>query len=276
MLVSIVTPSFKQLKWLKLCAASIADQEGPAHEHIVQDAGTGPQLESWANSVPEMKLFVEKDNGMYDAINRGLRRARGDILAYLNCDEQYLPNVLAQVVSFFAENPEVKVLFGDSILVDINGKPLSYRRTVLPTLSHVHHVQLNAPTCSMFFRRALIDRGFLFDPQLKIIGDQVWVEELLRSNVKMGVLNQPLAVFTFTGENLSSGVAAEEEAIQRRGRLSLLGKLQNAGRVIWYRIRKLFAGAYWIRELDVAIYTLDAPATRQRKRAKVGFFWRES
>ena len=66
--------------WLKLCAASIADQQGVTFEHIVQDAGTGPELEAWAAGRPFLKLYVEKDAGMYDAVNRGLERAIGCVL----------------------------------------------------------------------------------------------------------------------------------------------------------------------------------------------------
>src|ERR1700694_5003916 len=118
MKVSVVTPSFKQLPWLKLCVASVADQVGVEIEHIVQDAGTGGDLEIWAASQPSLRLFVEPDAGMYDAINRGLRRATGEICAYLNCDEQYLPGALQAVEKFFQSHPEVDMVFGDVVMVD--------------------------------------------------------------------------------------------------------------------------------------------------------------
>ena len=74
---SIVTPSFRQLPWLKRCVRSVADQ-GVNVEHIVQDAGTGPELESWAQTEQGVKLYVEPDSGMYQALNRGLARATAD------------------------------------------------------------------------------------------------------------------------------------------------------------------------------------------------------
>src|SRR5215467_6301036 len=89
-LVSIVTPSYRSSKWLKLCVASVADQAGQV-EHIVQDAGSDDGTLEWLPHDKRVKAFVEKDQGMYDAVNRGLNRAAGDVLAYLNCDEQYLP-----------------------------------------------------------------------------------------------------------------------------------------------------------------------------------------
>ena len=72
---SIVTPSFRQLAWLKRAVRSVADQQGVEVEHIIQDAGTGPELEEWVRTHSTAQLFVEKDHGMYDAVNRGLARA---------------------------------------------------------------------------------------------------------------------------------------------------------------------------------------------------------
>ena len=99
---TIVTPSFRQLEQLGCCIASIADQEGVSVEHIVQDGGTegfedfgNKMAERWPNRRGYRRVMIsEPDGGMYDAINRGLKRATGGICAYLNCDEQYLPGVL--------------------------------------------------------------------------------------------------------------------------------------------------------------------------------------
>ena len=270
---SIITPSFRQLDWLRLCAASVADQRGVEHEHIVQDAGTGSKLETWAQTVPNLSLYVEKDEGMYDAVNRGLKRARGTICSYLNCDEQLLPNALGEVAAFFDENPDIDVLFGDSILINKEANPLSYRRTVVPILSYVEQVQLNAPTCATFFRRSIFDRQLLFDPQWKVIGDQVWIEDLIRAGVRMATLRKPLAVFTFTGENLSSTAISQQEGARHGSSLPGATGLRKTNAIIWHRMRKLFAGAYWRRQVDIEIYTLDSPFTRQRRIARVGFSW---
>src|SRR5438874_13803108 len=131
-MISIITPSFRQPDWLRLCARSVADQEDVQYEHIVQEGSDDPSVESCVSQFPKLRFYREPDSGMYDAINRGLAKARGDICAYLNCDEQLLPNVLARVAGFFHKHPDVEVVFGDSILIDKNGNPLSYRRTVLP------------------------------------------------------------------------------------------------------------------------------------------------
>src|SRR5262245_27194183 len=113
---SIVTPSFRSSQWLRLCIASVADQEGVSFEHIVQDSCSDDGTGDWLPSDSRVKAFIEKDQGMYDAVNRGFRRSQGEILAYLNCDEQYLPGALKKVADFFAAHPGVDVAAADTIV----------------------------------------------------------------------------------------------------------------------------------------------------------------
>jgi len=80
-----------------------------------------------------VKAFIEKDQGMYDAVNRGFRRSQGEILAYLDCDEQFLPGALKAVHGYFEAHPEVDVVFSDMVVTDADGgyichRPQRYRR----------------------------------------------------------------------------------------------------------------------------------------------------
>jgi glycosyltransferase involved in cell wall biosynthesis len=277
---SIVTPSFQQLEWLRLAMASVADQEGVQVEHIIQDAGTAgveTTLDQWGASLGHTryraKLFVEEDDGMYDAVNRGLTKSHGEICGYLNCDEQYLPGTLAKVAKIFTARPEIDVLFGDIILVDQEGQPLSYRRTVLPTRAHVRLAHLNTPSSATFFRRRLLARGFYFDPNWKTIGDAVWVENLLEKKVRMTTLSEPLAVFAFTGNNLGATSLSRAEAQKWRSSRHMGMKFRSIA-VFWQRIRKALAGAYRRRRVEINIFTLKSPEKRQRRVAEsVGFAW---
>jgi glycosyltransferase involved in cell wall biosynthesis len=280
-MISIITPSYGQLDWLRLAVASVADQQGVDVEHIIQDGGTpkiGEMLNSEFRNLIEdkqgLKLFVEKDAGMYDAINRGLRRASGEICCYLNCDEQYLPGALARVANFFAAHPEVDVLFGDVVLVTAQGQPLSYRRTVLPRQRHFRLAHLNTATCATFFRRKLLDRGFYFDPRWKAIGDGVWMENLLKAGMRMATLHEPLAIFSFTGKNLGATALSQSESLKWKGSRLAGKRFKKIGVVIWHRLRKALAGAYRLRRVEIDVFTLESPEKRQRfVRKNVGFDW---
>jgi glycosyltransferase involved in cell wall biosynthesis len=269
---SIITPSFRSGDWLKLCVASVADQAGVEVEHIVQDACSDDGTGEWLAKDPRVRAFIEKDDGMYDAINRGLRRSTGEILAYLNCDEQYLPGALARVRDYFAAHPEVEVLFGDAILVDQQGAPLSYRRMVLPLRSHVQIVHLNTLTCATFFRRSILERGHFFDTRWKVIGDAAWVLDLLQARTPMGMLPEPLAAFTFTGVNLGASARGEEEMRALRG-----GAWKGALAPVLslhHRWRKWRAGAYEPHGVRYGLYTKESPTQRVAfAEEKLGFGW---
>ncbi len=251
---TVVTPSWNQLEWLTLCAASVADQAGVEVEHIVQDAGSGAELEAWAASRPGLRLCVERDEGMYDAVNRGLRRAQGDVCCYLNCDEQYVPGALAQVGDYFEKHPDVEVLFGDAVVIDAAGKPTCYRRMVLPSRYHTSLSHLSTFTCSTFFRRSIVERGLLFDTSWKCIGDAVWVHTLLEQNVKMAVLPKPLAAFTVTGENLSQSPRFLEELQRWRTRRGAPPRWLTRPVVWHHRLRRLLAGGYARRSLSLELF----------------------
>src|SRR3954470_23928254 len=122
MKVSIVTPSFRSSGWLKLCVESVADQAGVEVEHIVQDSKSDDGTQDWLPQDTRVKACIEKDSGMYDAVNRGWKKATGEIMAYLNCDEQYLPGALAAVEKTFSSNPETDVVFADTLVLNKNGE----------------------------------------------------------------------------------------------------------------------------------------------------------
>jgi glycosyltransferase involved in cell wall biosynthesis len=274
---SIVTPSFRQLDWLKLCIASVADQPVDfSIEHIIQDGGS-EGIEGLANRKNpkdyQLKLFIEKDEGMYDAINRGLRRATGDICAYLNCDEQYLPGALDRVKSFFNQHPEVDILFGDVICTDRDGSPVCYRRMVAPSLLHTRILPLGTLTCSTFFRRTLVERGFLFDTSWKTRGDAVWVFNLLKAKIRTGVLSEPLASFAFTGENQSDSPAALADRTRWHENDGRSTKGLRALAALHHRWRKFLAGAYQSRDVALPLYSFKDPSQRTVHRKKVGYRW---
>jgi glycosyltransferase involved in cell wall biosynthesis len=252
--VSIITPSFRQSDWLRLCVASVADQ-GIGVEHIVQDAGSDDGTLDWLRTDPRVNVFVEKDAGMYDAINRGLRRARGEILAYLNCDEQYLPGTLRAAVEFFERHPEIDVVFGDVVMVNDAGEYLGYRKVQPPLLYHTWVCHLSTLSCATFFRRKLVDAGFLFNPEYRCGGDGEWMVRLLQNNVRMAALRRFTSAFTMTGANLSRGERAREEWRRLRNTAPSWVRMLAPLWVAQHRVRRLVDGSYFQGHIAFEIYT---------------------
>ena len=251
---SVVTPSFNMLPYLMRCASSIADQ-GIAHQHIVVDGGSRDGTPEWLSRRQEIGSVVEPDRGMYDAVNKGLSRARGQYVSYLNCDEQYLPGTLAAVQRFFEAHPRVDIVFGGALLVRPDGTLLGYRKAYQPRYAYIASSHLYVLSCTMFLRRRVIDEGFRFDMKWRDVGDAEFVLRILRSGYRAAYLRRYLSAFTMTGSNMSAGANARSEsgrlhAAQPRWcrRLSLP---LNAMRLL----EKTFAGAYRERfPLSYALY----------------------
>jgi len=290
---TVVTPSFGQLDWLELCLASVRDQAGdmakqgagsgerrkpesdavvasaPSIEHIVCDGGS-PGIEDFKQRLLErfpqspnyrLEFVTGPDAGMYDAINKGLRRANGDICSYLNCDEQLLPGALGTVAEYFTKHTDMDVVFGDTIVVGREGEPLCYWRPYVPSLAHLAGATLNTLSCSTFFRRRVVEAGHLFEPQWKTVGDLRWIRGMLEKGRTMACVPKPLAVFTFLGDNLGAGAKAREEFEASRE--------SSGGPGRWFRrglhgLRKLFSGAYVRRKVTYDLFALSDPSRRRR------------
>jgi glycosyltransferase involved in cell wall biosynthesis len=261
---SIITPSFRGSQWLKLCVASVADQ-GVALEHIVQDACSDDGTEDWLPKDPRVKAFVEKDSGMYDAVNRGLRRAQGEILAYLNCDEQYTPDALKQVQHYFQTHPAVDIVFADTVVVADDGAYICERWS-LPPQKHHTMVSFNLAflTCAAFFRRRLVDNlGIFFEPALKDVGDSVWALQLIEKKVRMGIMREFTSVFTETGDNMSRKENATRERQQLYANAPRWARILQPLILAHFRWRRFLAGAYFPKPHAYAIYTLASPIQRK-------------
>jgi len=259
---SIITPSYRSSSWLKLCIASVADQ-GVAGEHLVQDAGSDDGTLDWLPADPRVKAFVEKDAGMYDAVNRGLRRASGDILAYLNCDEQYLPGALQTVEKFFQAHPDVDMVFGDVIMVDANGDYLYHRKMQTPLLHHTWTCHLSTLSCAMFFRRRLIsEMNLFFDPQWRDVGDGEWMVRVLRRRIRLATLGTFTSVFTQTGVNMSAGPNAYRENKRLCDTAPAWARRSKPLLVLHHRLRRWLGGMYRQKPFTFEIYTTTNPERR--------------
>jgi glycosyltransferase involved in cell wall biosynthesis len=259
---SIITPSFRNSAWLKLCIASVADQAGVELEHIVQDSCSDDGTQDWLPHDPRVQAFIEKDGGMYDAVNRGYRRATGDILAYLNCDEQYLPGALAAVAEFFTANPEVEVLLAGSIVTDGDGNYVCHRHSMVPTRNQIWF-RFPTLTSSIFIRRKVIaTRGIFFDTRWRDLGDLHWIIALLKNQVPMAVCDIFTSAFADTGDNMNLKPNALREKAETDKMTPLWIRLLKPLWILNHRLRRLRAGHFNLKSTRYAIYTKASPAAR--------------
>jgi glycosyltransferase involved in cell wall biosynthesis len=259
---SIITPSFRNSDWLKLCIASVADQQGVEFEHLVQDSCSDDGTQDWLPQDRRVQAFIEKDTGMYDAVNRGYRRATGDILAYLNCDEQYLPCGLKAVHDYFAAHPEVEVLLAGTIVTDGDGKYICHRHSLVPSPLHIW-VRFPVLTSSIFIRRKVIhERGLYFDTKWRDLGDFHWVLSLMKSGVPIAVSNEFTSAFADTGDNMNLKPNAIREKAETKTLTPSWVELLKPFWILHHRFRRLVSGHFNLKATSYSIYTKASPNRR--------------
>ena len=251
-------------------------------EHIVQDAGS-PGIEEFAEKMAEhllgkyggervshlhtfellhirtahgytLRIFKEKDEGMYDAINKGLKRGTGKIRAYLNCDEQYLSGALDVVQEFLKNRLNVDVVLGDVIVVGTDGEAVCHRKMVKPGLAHTWTCHFGALTAGIFFREKLLHEGLLFDTSYRVVSDAEWFVRVLQSGKKVQPLRRTTSTFMESGENLGLSSAAKEERKRLDNSASLYFKALRPVWVLAHRVKRLWSGAHRSEDVSYGIY----------------------
>ncbi len=169
-LVSIVTPSYNQADYLEETIKSVLEQDYPRIEYIVMDGGsTDNSLEIIKKYETNLAFWVsEKDRGQTDAINKGFKRASGDILAWLNSDDTYEPRAVGEAVKFLLDNPNVGMVYSDCNFINESNEVIGRFNAAQTDLKRLRQGFVHIPQQTMFFRAELwrqvgpLDASFYF------------------------------------------------------------------------------------------------------------------
>ena len=264
-LFSVATPTRNALDKLRRCVGSVRGQTQVRVEHLVQDACSSDGTVGWLAAQHEQNTALsavsEPDVGMYDAINRAWARSRGSYLSWLNADEQYLPGTLNRVEGLFAANPRVDVLFSNYLVVDADGLAVALRCEIPLRCFLVANTFLNAQSCTLFFRRSLLERGLLkLDSNLRYAADMELVLRLLQQGVRFLHVDQVWSLFGIDGGNLSThpGAVIETERVARANG-ALPWKPLRVTAMAARRAERLLRGAYAKRDLVYAYAVNEIP-----------------
>lgn len=261
---TIVTPSFGQITHLGCCIASVADQKDVSLEHIVQDNET-PGFAEFSKKIKQkwpdrsnyrLTMKSEPDQGMYQAINRGLKKGTGQFCAYLNCDEQYLPGALGRVKEAFQKSPKVEILYGGFLVVDETAKLITAQKPVLMSWRHLATSHLPNFSCGTFFRRSMLEHDqAYFDPSLRFCGDLEWNLSRLQKKTPSHRLSSFTSVFLEHSLNAGVSLAGlrEAAAIQRKVSSPSVRSLRWLWR-IGHWTRKFAEGQYFPQKIGCSIY----------------------
>lgn len=184
-LVSIVTPSFNQARYLEDTIRSVLGQDYPKLEYFIIDgASTDGSVDIIRKYAGELAWWVsEKDSGQAEAINKGLSRATGEIVAWLNSDDAYLPGAVSAAVRIFEENPDAVLIYGNMLAVDEHGETLNILRYNPLNLEDLLCFQIIGQPAVFFRREALQNAGNL-DPSYHFLLDHhLWLRIALQGRI---------------------------------------------------------------------------------------------
>jgi glycosyltransferase involved in cell wall biosynthesis len=212
--VSIVTPTLNQARYLQRTLDSVRAQTYPVGEHIVVDGGSTDGTLDILRREGErgtIRWTSGPDDGMYDAVNKGLAMARGDILAYLPSDDAYLPWAIETIVDRFASRPALDLVFGDGITIEEDsGTQILRLYAPFDRISLANHASLLQP--AVFWRRRLYERLGGFDARMRYVADLDYWLRAAAAGATIAKVDEVIALERVHEGRLSS---ARREAMQR-------------------------------------------------------------
>lgn len=177
-LVSIITPSYNQAHFLEETIQSVINQDYPNLEYIIVDGGSSDgSVEIIQRYTQRLAWWVsERDQGQTDALNKGFAHAQGDILAWLNSDDTYLPHAITQAVDALQSRPEVGMVYGDANLIDQNGQVIGRFPARQTDYRRLRRGYVHIPQQAAFFRASLWRQVGPLDPTFYFAMDyDLWV-----------------------------------------------------------------------------------------------------
>jgi glycosyltransferase involved in cell wall biosynthesis len=211
--ISVITPNYNGARFLEECIESVAIQrkDGVDVEYIVADGGsTDGSLEILKKRAGDVSVLItEKDTGPANAINKGLKRASGEILCWLNADDKYYAGTLKRISETMARNPDKAICFGHCPIVDEGGREIRvgitrFKEMFFPvssrfTIQCINYVSQPA----MFFRRIAYEKAGPLREDLKCAWDYDLILRLWRCGGGVRVGNPPLSVFRWHEKSIS-------------------------------------------------------------------------
>lgn len=215
--VSIITPCYNSSRFIRGAIESVLHQTAGRVEHIVCDGGSTDGTVDILREYTHLKWISEADRGMYDAINKGIRLATGDIIAYLNSDDRYLPNAVETVLESFGKYPKSEFVYGYCEFINLEEESLY----VIKPLSYFwakYSLRILWIQPAWFWRREIHNRIGYFDESLKGASDADFMRRLVVGGFQGRLVRKPLAKFMLRDDSLAVQLGGPDGLETRRCR----------------------------------------------------------
>ncbi len=255
-LVSIITPSYNQGEYIEQTIKSVVNQTYQNFEHIIVDDGSTDEtikiLKKYkAKYSTKIRWISQENRGQANAINKGLKMAKGNILGWLNSDDYYVNNTIEIVVDFFNNHPQAKWMSGDYFIVDKDNKLIQkyvviYKRFLkLFPLKTMLYIANYIAQPSTFFKREIVQGIGYFDETLRYEMDYDYWLRIIKKH-PLYLIQNPLSYFRIHnkskgGSQFEKEFAEEVEVLKKytdNKMLTKLHKLHSKLIVLIYKIIK--------------------------------------
>ena len=217
----IVTPALNAERYLEPALRSIWGQvsDDVRVDHVVVDGGSTDRTVDIARGFPSRVVESTDDGGMYDAVNRGLAMVEGEIVGYLNADDEIAPGALEAVARGFVEHPDAEWLLGKREFIDAEGVPFAWMQPVPFTLRQYIGLGWSCvPQETVWMRHRFLERLGPFDTSFRNTGDYDMYARA-RALAKPLILRETLGRFRLHGDQLSFDpevMARESRRVQQK------------------------------------------------------------
>jgi glycosyltransferase involved in cell wall biosynthesis len=178
LLVSVITPSFNQARYLETTIRSVLDQDYDQVEYIIVDGGSNDgSVDIIQRYASRLAWWVsEPDQGQTDALNKGFARAKGDLLAWINSDDTFEPGAIKEAVAYMKAHPEAGMVYGDANYIDETGRVIGRFPAAQTDYARLRRGYVHIPQQSSFFRGDLWRKVGPLDPSFYFAMDyDLWV-----------------------------------------------------------------------------------------------------
>jgi glycosyltransferase involved in cell wall biosynthesis len=175
LLLSIITPTYNRADYIIDAVESVLAQNYANFEHIVIDGQSKDETLEILSRYPHLRVLSEPDRGMYDALNKGLKLAQGEVIGWVNSDDLYAPDAFLEVMTLFSANPQLQAVSGGALVFSGSKDNPTILRTIpwIETGEMLSRLTQNSPvTNGWFFRRSVFEIVGEFDSTCLYSGDR--------------------------------------------------------------------------------------------------------